>query len=287
LAHLEIVDLREAEDDYVALSYVWGDLTKTRPIILAGTVMQVTSNLHEALQGLRNATTPMRLWADAICINQKNLQEKYEQVKRMGIIYSQAKQVVIWLGRDDADIASDCFDLIRSTNNYLGQQLVTHGAWVNIPTLVRPYPICDDPPRWDKVRKMLTLSWFTRVWVIQEAGLAKRCTCRWGNAELEFAHIMELAMWQLHREDVSEVTGPLQLMRFWNQFRGIYCTFNSAVTWRDDPHDSEREEFDRSGFCRPPLRCLRDKCLRQERSHLCLLGQPSRSRRRWKVAGGA
>lgn len=231
---LETVELHRAEDDYIALSYVWGNPAKTSPIICNGKLMQVTVNLAEALRGLRDPTTPTRLWADAICIDQSNNAEKKQQVRMMGMIYTNARRIIVWLGTDPEGIASDCFALISRTNSYLDQQLAIHGSWADIPTLVKPYPdaICDNKLRWDKVRKMISLPWFTRVWVIQEAGLAKRCSLQWGKSDLEFAHIMELASWQLHREDVSEITGPLGLIRIINQFRDVYCTFNNPVTWR-------------------------------------------------------
>jgi hypothetical protein len=224
--------LHYAKDDYVALSYVWGDATNATRILCNGKPVRVTLNLAKALQGLRNHTTTMRLWADAICIDQRNNEEKNQQVTRMGTIYTLAKHVIVWLGRDEDGIAYDCFDLISSTNTYLDRQLVTYGAWSKIPTLVKPYPICDSQSRWNNVRKMLSLPWFTRVWVIQEASLAKRCTLRWGESELDFAHVMELALWQLHREDVSEVTGTLGLFRLMNQFRSIYSTYDNPITWR-------------------------------------------------------
>jgi len=167
---------------------------------------------------------------DALCIDQINNVEKNHQVKRMGTIYTGAGEVVVWLGNDEEGIAGDCFDLISSTNSYLDQQLATYGAVLDIPTLVKPYSICNDQSRWDKVRKMLLLSWFARVWVIQEAGLAKRCTLRWGQDELDFCHIMELALWQFHREDMAAVTGPLQLTRLNNLCRHVYRTYDK--TWR-------------------------------------------------------
>jgi hypothetical protein len=229
---LETVELIEVQDDYIALSYVWGDASYKTPILCDGKEMQVTLNLAEALRGLRDPVAPKRLWADAICIDQTNNVEKNHQVKIMGTIYTSAGQVVVWLGNDKEDIARDCFDLISSTNSYLDQQLATYGTVLDIPTLVKPYPIWDDRLRWDKVRKMLSLSWFTRVWVIQEAGLAKRCTVRWGQYELDFSHIMELALWQFHREDVAAVIGPLKLTRLNNLCRHIYRTYDNRVTWR-------------------------------------------------------
>src|ERR1700761_5531827 len=99
------------------------------------------------------------------------MRRKTIRFKRMGTIYANAKHVVIWLGRDEDGIACDWFDLISSTNSCLDRQLVIYGAWPKIPTLVKPYPICDSQSQWNKVRKMFWLPWFTRVWVIQEAGL--------------------------------------------------------------------------------------------------------------------
>lgn len=45
------------------------------------------------------------LWIDAICINQATTLEKNHQVSMMGMIYSQAECVIVWLG--NCDIAMD------------------------------------------------------------------------------------------------------------------------------------------------------------------------------------
>jgi hypothetical protein len=37
-------------------------------------------------------------WVDALCINQKDAEERDEQVRRMKSIYRDAERVVIWLG---------------------------------------------------------------------------------------------------------------------------------------------------------------------------------------------
>jgi hypothetical protein len=42
------------------------------------------------------------VWIDALCINQSDDEEKTEQVRRMGEVYAQAKQVIVYLGRADA-----------------------------------------------------------------------------------------------------------------------------------------------------------------------------------------
>lgn len=229
---LEAADLNQAQDDYVALSYVWGDHTKTANILCDGKAMQVTLSLAEALRGMRDPVTPKRLWVDAICIDQTNNNEKNQQVRRMGTIYTGARQVVVWLGHDTDNIAEDCFDLISSTNCFLDQQFATYGSILDVPTIVEPYPICNDQLRWERVRKMLSFNWFTRVWVIQEVGLAKACSLKWGQYELDFAQIMELALWQVYREDVAEITGHLKVLRLTDQFRDIHCGYNNTMTWR-------------------------------------------------------
>ena len=84
--------------EYEALSYVWGDPNVTRPISCGSTQLNVTVNLFAALLAVRSCSYPRLLWVDAICIDQKNIKERDQQVRIMGDIYSQAKQVLIWLG---------------------------------------------------------------------------------------------------------------------------------------------------------------------------------------------
>lgn len=39
-------------------------------------------------------------WIDAICIDQTNTDERYHQVQRMGTIYRDADEVIVWFGDD-------------------------------------------------------------------------------------------------------------------------------------------------------------------------------------------
>ncbi|KAK3902259.1 heterokaryon incompatibility protein-domain-containing protein [Staphylotrichum tortipilum] len=84
---------------YIALSYVWGDLTPTNTIPLShprnnptNTVLAaegtlgITASLSTALLTLRHATLPTAVWADAVCIDQGNIPERNAQVRLMGRI---------------------------------------------------------------------------------------------------------------------------------------------------------------------------------------------------------
>jgi uncharacterized membrane protein len=61
-------------------------------------MLRLTVNLHDALQALQYEHTIRVLRADAVCINQVDLEEKGHQVALIGSIYRDAQKVVVWLG---------------------------------------------------------------------------------------------------------------------------------------------------------------------------------------------
>lgn len=56
-----------------------------------------------ALRTLRcsDGITPLLIWADALCINQDDEEEKGKQVQSMRLIYQSATEVSVWLGPED------------------------------------------------------------------------------------------------------------------------------------------------------------------------------------------
>ncbi|KAK1751391.1 heterokaryon incompatibility protein 6 [Echria macrotheca] len=84
-----------------ALSYAWGDATH-RFIITVDDDKQlgVAANLHAALGHLRHPTDSLRIWIDAICINQADHAERSFQVGLMHSIYSQPQVVRAYLDQD-------------------------------------------------------------------------------------------------------------------------------------------------------------------------------------------
>jgi hypothetical protein len=65
---------------YCAFSYVWGSSKDTMPILIDEKDLLVTVSLGTALLHLRDPRIPRYLWADAICINQNDDDEKLIQV---------------------------------------------------------------------------------------------------------------------------------------------------------------------------------------------------------------
>lgn len=84
---------------FVALSYVWGYVPSTfAPIYFEtqhGKIL-ITVSLASLLLCLRRINAGIRIWVDAICINQENTFEKSLQIRRMGDIYRSAEKVIAW-----------------------------------------------------------------------------------------------------------------------------------------------------------------------------------------------
>ncbi|KAK0123699.1 hypothetical protein ONS95_008709 [Cadophora gregata] len=90
-----------------ALSYVWGDKYITTHIDVNDTLVSVTTNLAAALKHVQRYwayefptrdPSSFRIWADALCIDQSNIQERSSQVLLMPKIYTSASLVLGWLG---------------------------------------------------------------------------------------------------------------------------------------------------------------------------------------------
>lgn len=99
------IDLEEhslGSRKFEALLYVWGKQTATLKIQCNGRSMSVGSNLLDVISELARCRSTGYLWADAICINQNDNQEKTCQVRMMRDIYEKAERVIIWLGKGQA-----------------------------------------------------------------------------------------------------------------------------------------------------------------------------------------
>jgi hypothetical protein len=83
----------------------WGDdLSPTLPA--SARKLSVPANLVEALRHLPWPDRRIMVWADAICINQEDLEEKSAQVAMMDRIYSRARFVSAWIGPETEDSLS-------------------------------------------------------------------------------------------------------------------------------------------------------------------------------------
>jgi hypothetical protein len=188
-----------SEVDFEAVSYVWGSDIRDKQIACDGHTFALTTNLFRVLHRVRQPHASRTIWADLICINQENLEEKSYQVAIMGKIYSCARQVLIHMGGNDNGHSPHVCSLIATICNTIDRTLsLTPNDWNAF-----PYPKEDDAilidSRWDSVSLLLDETWFTRGWVVREAGSAKDCQVYWGKSEFSWNSLMRTLNWLYKR----------------------------------------------------------------------------------------
>ncbi|KAF1960308.1 hypothetical protein CC80DRAFT_404938 [Byssothecium circinans] len=84
---------------YRAVSYCWGKAAGTSTFRCEGKSLLVTPTVESMLRHLRKINKPLRLWIDAICINQQDMDEKGKQVASMEDVYARADKTYVWFGQ--------------------------------------------------------------------------------------------------------------------------------------------------------------------------------------------
>lgn len=182
---LRTVDL-DVGISYRALSYAWKLSWSPRRryagfrehfyIMLGVWKVEIGENLFEALSQLSKRTSsPQSLWVDAICIDQRDKAEVNHQVRLMKYIYSYASTVIIWLGVAD-DTSDAVFEAIRRVADGAAPQGLLHIGSQGAHGL----------------KRLLSRDWWTRLWVVQEVTLGKRCIVQCGAATIDFSDMVKV-----------------------------------------------------------------------------------------------
>jgi hypothetical protein len=186
--------------DYEALSYVWGDPNNTVPITCNGREMPITRNLDAAFRRVRYPDRVRTLWADAMCINQRNMAERSHHVGFMGDVYRNANTVLVCMGPDSDGKAEDVASLVKENAELVSK----YSSILDMPVLPGNDTVLDDP-RWAAMATLTQCVWFSRAWVMQEVGLAKVPIVLYGSIEFKYRDLMNLATWVTHSAPMLEV----------------------------------------------------------------------------------
>ncbi|KAH7129229.1 heterokaryon incompatibility protein-domain-containing protein [Dactylonectria macrodidyma] len=155
LSFRSLVVPRTGAPPYTAVSYTWGDEPPSQTIQLDGQSFSVRLNLWSCLHYIsshaRNAGVEY-LWADAICINQNDTDERSAQVSLMDQTYANASFVSVWLG-------------LPTLPEHLWDQIPQHEP---IRTLDS-----DGIDFHDSMADLANRPYWSRFWVIQEFLLGK------------------------------------------------------------------------------------------------------------------
>jgi Heterokaryon incompatibility protein (HET) len=172
---------------YDAISYVWGNPKHNVTITCDGRPFEVTFNLYWALVRIRSVSHPKILWADAICINQSDLQERSSEVTFMGSLYSNASKVYICMG--DAVDGKEF-----QVQTVINDAKALDSGNQSLLSLPSHHPLRNDS-RWYALGTLTEKPWFRRAWVIQEAALAQEPIVLYGRAEFGYRDLVDILRW--------------------------------------------------------------------------------------------
>lgn len=207
---------------FQALSYTWeSPMYKTKADIdnivgddkytfrgcevdLDGSSCAISGNLFEALSWLADSKMTDLIWADAICIDQDNTDEKGSQISLMGDIYAGATNVIVWLGNESSDLYN--FADSRKMLSEALAKLQSKGEGNGIATVQDPLALdfvneigFSSVDKWlDSWRDYFLFfrrrRWFRRAWIVQEVALARNLTFQCGADTVSWKDIYELGM---------------------------------------------------------------------------------------------
>jgi hypothetical protein len=174
--------------EYNAISYVWGATEALTKVPCNGTDLVISPTVLDILHHLDRSRP---CWVDSICINQQDTEEKAVQVPLMHQIYSQAAQVVIWMGiptmQSEKFMAEfpSLLEKERKWNSMITQHLQ---PWINAKGL-----LVTDENLLQGMLHILKNQWFERLWTFQECVLAKHPIMLHGHLWINFDEFLIFA----------------------------------------------------------------------------------------------
>jgi hypothetical protein len=222
---------------YSAVSYTWGSPLPSCSLVCNGCHLAVTQSLSDCLGNLRKTQEYIIVWIDGVCINQRDLAERRHQVTLMAEIYRDAKEVLVWLGNDYNSHAPLAFDAMTryldTVQSRVGELSQGAQSWDyrDLPPFSPNGPSEDNEELLEAVVDILSRAWFSRVWTLQEVGLAAQATVICGTASTAFENIIAFAA-------VNAYTSYAFSKRYsgWgirDAYDYIWATYEVPASWRD------------------------------------------------------
>jgi hypothetical protein len=160
---------------YEALSYVWGEQHQRLTVMVNDHAFPVTTNLEAAMRHLRFPSRNRTIWADAVCINQDDINEVNVQVGQMDKIYYNAQSAAVWLGEasSDSDYALEILQKL-SLDLFIPPKILLKKTGER------------DESHITALKSLFKREYWNRLWVIQEISVAKSATLYCGKASARY-----------------------------------------------------------------------------------------------------
>ncbi|KAI0197267.1 hypothetical protein EV127DRAFT_329817 [Xylaria flabelliformis] len=179
---------------FQALSYVWGGYpSEINPYYLhtrQGSIL-LNFSLYSALRALRKGSI-ISVWADGVCINQKNPREKALQINMLGEIFKAADQVTGWLGHA-YNGSEDAIRVLSRIRTEVHSSSPSESNAESAKVVERLSGTVPDPGdvTWKYINSLLRRPWFARVWITQELVLPRKVILKCGQSELDWDQFFE------------------------------------------------------------------------------------------------
>ena len=177
---------------FAALSWCWtsGRRDSVVSITCNGQQLPVSRHLHDLLRRITPEGVPssVRVWIDAICINQSHGEEKNFHIPRMSEVYGRAHSVIVWLG--EAGAGSHLAMDPRAVAT-LSTQLAAFPDYAPDELLRRGLPASTDAV-WQAIGRLCERDWFYRTWIVQEVALARNIEVLCGRQWLGWSSLVGL-----------------------------------------------------------------------------------------------
>lgn len=221
-------EFEDVQGHFMPFSYVWGDPTDTETIIINGIPTKIPNNLALLLQQIRallpcilaeiSWNKPALFWADAICINQDDTEERNHQVQFMRSIYGSAPVVLAWLGQvKDSHLAGNIVGACVAWFKTLKRNPASAHFWNQDPNCdgwMERYPdfwtfsggVKKTNPHWTAIRKLLRSPYWRRTWIFQEITLPFDTLLIYGSTLIRLSSFEALLVWimQFMRKTASD-----------------------------------------------------------------------------------
>lgn len=239
--------------EFCTLSYVWGKQNLSEEIHANGVPIKITKSLADALRHIQmqwqRATkdqdvTKLRVWADALCINQNDTQEKNWQVPLMKDIYSSANLTFCCLDSvsetstlptairglsaiaarivesdfdpedEDEEVDFDLLDNLPSFENLsLSEDLASStGHSLSLPSdtdrkakfWAANRDVILSSPLAGPLRSFTHLPYWRRAWIFQEITLSKRSILFYADNAIDFQTLATIFQWANKAKEQSK-----------------------------------------------------------------------------------
>ncbi|KAM3083671.1 hypothetical protein ACMFMG_002212 [Clarireedia jacksonii] len=237
---------------YICLSYTWEPRNPSHDIEINGMSTAVGENLWQFLHAARSVGITRSVWIDTLCINQSYHQEKNHQVALMREIYEKAEHVIIWFGPSHMDdISKDFLDELKRCALFVSidprgiHTTFEFKAFYNTATAQRAFVKAN-------IARFLSLSYWTRIWIIQEVMLPKVAVVLLGLQEVALAplalvlvDLVDDEKLDLEENERTELRSLPGYKFAWSQYLFEY----SMLSYSQCPLPSLIHAFSRSGCC--------------------------------------